>query len=368
MSWYRGDGDFIDAIGGNNGIPVGGVGFAPGRIDQSFIFDSSFVYVPNSPALEPTTVSVEAWVNLSNGNQHNNYLLAKGADGDIAASYALYTGPNGGLSFYVYDGNSSYIASPDAGVDIWDDTWHHVVGTYDGESVRLFIDGTEIGSGTATNIAIGYGLSDSNELYLGAYPGQSQQHYFSGKIDEASIYDRALSVAQIQSLFTSGKSVETAEGVSVNLQLGEATGLFGGIANIQNVIGSSGNDVLVGNGGNVLSGGMGRDLLIAGAFSSILNGGGDEDILIAGTTDYDRDQVALNSIIAEWSRTADYTARTANLSNGSNQVPLLDASTVHSNGGLNVLSGNEGLDFFFGNFDGLDTVFRDLLTETSIAI
>ena len=54
-------------------------------------------------------------------------------------------------------------------------------------------------------------------------------------------------------------------GVYVNLVLGTATGLAGGIKRIANVTGSPFNDILVGNGGNVLNGGAGRDILIAGA-------------------------------------------------------------------------------------------------------
>ena len=72
-------------------------------------------------------------------------------------------------------------------------------------------------------------------------------------------------------------------GVRVNLPLGTATGLSGGIAKIQNVIGSDGNDILVGNGGNVLQGGKGNDLLIAGATASTLLGGDGNDLLIGGT-------------------------------------------------------------------------------------
>ena len=46
----------------------------------------------------------------------------------------------------------------------------------------------------------------------------------------------------------------------VNLQLGSATGVGGGIANIQNITGGGGPgyNIIVGNGGNVIRGGNGR--------------------------------------------------------------------------------------------------------------
>src|SRR5262249_21866518 len=81
-----------------------------------------------------------------------------------------------------------------------------------------------------------------------------------------------------------------ADPVYVNLQTFVASGLRGDIAHIQNVIGGSGNDILVGNGNNVLTGGGGNDLLIAGSSPSTLIGGAGNDILIGGSTDYDTDQ------------------------------------------------------------------------------
>ena len=109
-----------------------------------------------------------------------------------------------------------------------------------------------------------------------------------------------------------------------------------------------------------INGGGGRDLLIAGNNLATLIGGGGEDILIAGTTDYDADAMAIQSIMTEWSRLdEDYATRVANLTTGVG-VPLLDATTVHSNGLGNHLTGGDGattLDLFFGR-NGLDIMDR----------
>ncbi len=76
--------------------------------------------------------------------------------------------------------------------------------------------------------------------------------------------------------------------------------------------------MLVGNGGNVLTGGNGRrNILIAGSSKSTLIGGDDEDLLIAGTTAYDADIAQLAAIVAEWIRTDEqYGVRVNNLTNG----------------------------------------------------
>jgi hypothetical protein len=142
--------------------------------------------------------------------------------------------------------------------------------------------------------------------------------------------------------------------VIVDLRTATATGVGGGIANIQNVTGGNGGgagvfNILVGNGGNILTGGNGRrNLLIAGLSASTLLGGEDDDILIGGTTAYDMDLASLIAIMNYWSGTADdYATRVGNLLAG-NGVPLLDATTVTSNGGGNTLNGLPGLNLYYG--------------------
>jgi hypothetical protein len=136
-----------------------------------------------------------------------------------------------------------------------------------------------------------------------------------------------------------------------------------GFSNIQNVIGASGGpagsyNILIGGGaigGDVLTGGNGRsNLLIAGSTAGKLIGGDRDDILIGGTTAYDTEAglVSLKAIMDYWSSSADdYATRVANLTSGIG-VPLLDPTTVTSNGGGNTMTGNNGgvgeLNLFYG--------------------
>ena len=62
-----------------------------------------------------------------------------------------------------------------------------------------------------------------------------------------------------------------------------ATGLAGGFAHIQDLVGSPGDDILVDNAGNTIDGLGGQDLLIAGPAASDLTGTG-ADLLITGQT------------------------------------------------------------------------------------
>ena len=127
--------------------------------------------MPNDPSLEPASkITVTAW--FKGGAQAPFvYLVSKGGQDCQAASYGLYTGPDKGLVFYVSQNQAlSYTRSPDAGTGVWDNNWHFAVGTYDGNSVRLYVDGKQIGNGTPLSGPIGYGLLDNNDLFFGSYP------------------------------------------------------------------------------------------------------------------------------------------------------------------------------------------------------
>jgi Ca2+-binding RTX toxin-like protein len=365
VAWYPADGSANSATGGPAGTAVGEVAYATGVVGQAFNFNrtDAFVDIPNDYQFQPATVSVEAWVNSTDSTQQYGYIVSKGANGSLAASYALYTGPDGGLEFYVSNGQT-YVASPDAGSGIWDGNWHHVVGTYDGSVVRLYVDGQEVGNGTPTNIQIAYGLPTHNDLVIGAFNGPSL-YPFSGLVDEPSIYNRALSPTEIEGLFTSGKSA-VVRGVVVNLQTGAATGLVG-ITHIQSVVGTVGNDTLVA--------GDDRGVLIGEGGSDSLIGGSSDDILIAGTTDYTRpgnlNVAALQAIMAEWNRTdLGFSDRVSDLLTGSNSVGatplnvvdgtsvLVNQNTVHGDLSPDALTGGLGRNWYFVDLDDVVTNFN----------
>jgi Concanavalin A-like lectin/glucanases superfamily len=183
---------------GDNGTLSGGTHWVGGYFGTALSFDGSTgrVDVPDGSALEPTSaISIGAYVKASPGNF--KYIVSKGASGCIASSYGLYTGPNGGLEFYVSQNSGlTYAQSPDAGTAMWDGNWHFVVGTYDGSDVRLYVDGVQIGSGTALTGPITYGLPSGNDLFFGHYDGCSGLD-FDGSIDEPTVWGEALTPAQV---------------------------------------------------------------------------------------------------------------------------------------------------------------------------
>jgi Concanavalin A-like lectin/glucanases superfamily len=98
----------------------------------------------------------------------------------------------------VYPGlGSDYVPSPDVGNSIWDGTWHHIAGTFDGSTVRLYVDGTQVGTDTTpeSKTVIAYNLP-FQDFYIATYYG-SCQFGFVGDISEVHIWNCALSSNEV---------------------------------------------------------------------------------------------------------------------------------------------------------------------------
>jgi uncharacterized repeat protein (TIGR01451 family) len=133
------------------------------------------------------------------------------------------------------------------------------------------------------------------------------------------------------------------------------------------VFGASGDDKLIAGAGNsVLSGGDGRDHLIAGTGRNILIGGKHsntldgtkgENLLIGASTSHDTHQVALELLLAEWSRSdAGYSTRIDHLRGTLpgvlNDVYKLTPDSAVDNGSVDSLMGGLGEDWFFAHTTG----------------
>lgn len=160
-----------------------------------------YVRVRHSNALQPARISVEAWVRGTTVfTDHPRAIVAKSADGCHKGAYSIYTGNDGGISFYVASADS-YAESPAADPAIvWDGAWHHVVGTYDRKAVRFYLDGAEVGTGTPASFPIGYNTFTARDMYIGDYDGGLQcgnQGNFAGSIDDVRVWNRALTPAEV---------------------------------------------------------------------------------------------------------------------------------------------------------------------------
>src|SRR5262249_34846999 len=110
----------------------------------------------------------------------------------------------GSLSFVIGAGGAGAGNFPGVTsfADVLDNNWHHIAGTWDGSTIRLYVDG--VLQGTA---ALSTPANNTRALELGySWGGGSTVRNFRGNLDEVSIYSRDLSAAEIQTIVRLGSA------------------------------------------------------------------------------------------------------------------------------------------------------------------
>jgi hypothetical protein len=194
------------SVDGAHGLTIAGAQPVAGRFGQAFSFNGAARnYLRTAGAdFQPAQITVMAWVKASSSPGSYKAIVSKGGNTDCGvASYALYTGASGGISFYIATSRTTTVNSASlAPANIWDGQWHAVVGTYDGSAVRLYVDGNLVGSPMpSSGASIDYAVDDS-DLSIGDFEPCSG-FSFTGDVDEARVYNGALSSAQVAELSSS---------------------------------------------------------------------------------------------------------------------------------------------------------------------
>jgi chitodextrinase len=181
-----------DLSGRGNGATVSGASWtSAGRFGGALWFDGSndWATVADAPSLDlASQLTLEAWVRpLSLGSSWRTVAI-KEQPGNLA--YALYASTDTrGASGHVYVDTDIDTRAPSR---LPLGAWTHLATTYDGATLRLFVDGAEASRRTLT----GDIAASAGPLRLGGNAVWNE--WFSGTIDEVRVYDRALPPGQIK--------------------------------------------------------------------------------------------------------------------------------------------------------------------------
>lgn len=180
-----------DASGNNNNTLTNGPAWTSGRFGNALEFDGAGarVTVPHSASLNLTTaMTLEAWVYpataapnvsrvvISKNDNDGYFLLSASSSNNLPATGGTFAG-GGQITF--------------APATLAVGKWTHLATTFDGATVRLFVNGNEV----ASQVQITPLLPTTGTLRIG---GDPPARFFAGRIDEVRIYNRALSEAEIQ--------------------------------------------------------------------------------------------------------------------------------------------------------------------------
>ena len=155
-------------------------------------------------------MTVEVWVSDEQFIEWGGYIVAVQDNGPFEKGWLLGTRWKQ-FSFALSsddaddgDGLLTYLNSVntfDAG------KWHHVVGTYDGAEMKIYVNGKLENTSDAQSGAINY--PDRVFFSIGSYKDDNEDFVHKGKLDEVRLYDRALSEKEISNnLNAEGLAVE----------------------------------------------------------------------------------------------------------------------------------------------------------------
>jgi hypothetical protein len=225
VAWWQADGSATDFENVNNGVLVGGAGYGPGEVGQGFSFTaaSQGVDVGIATNLHLQNFTIEAWIKRASatlGTLDPN-------PGDVRNA-AFFSYGLDGYGFFLNNDNRLLLTK--LGIDgvfstttLADTNFHHVAVTKTNSSVTFYIDGRDAGD-----------VEDNDVFQFGSHAdigaiGGSQACTFYGTIDELTIYNRALTSNEIQSVYVAS-SEGKCSALAIVSQPVDAAGLLGATA------------------------------------------------------------------------------------------------------------------------------------------
>jgi uncharacterized repeat protein (TIGR01451 family) len=177
------------------GVTLGEPGAQSGDTAATFPGSGPAVVVPASPVLDlVNAVSVEAWVRPTLAGQ-NGGIYEKTVNGWVNSQYMLML-EAGVAKFRVRTTSGALI--PVDGPVLALNTWTHLVGTFDGSALRLYVNGSLVGtSSVAGPLQSGSGPSFIGRLGQNLYP-------FRGSLDEVAVFSGALSPDRVRAHYLGG--------------------------------------------------------------------------------------------------------------------------------------------------------------------
>jgi hypothetical protein len=192
VSWWHADNNYDDAVGTNTGMSAGAVAFGPGVRNAGFSLsgaEGAFVEVPDAPSLRFTSaMTIDAWIR------------PMAADARIVDKIPAFS--QSGYLMDLTGGQLRLLAGPDlltSGVTVPMGEFTHVAAVFSTSALGLYINGVLVASRSASGVPMPV---DAVPLRIGADSNANTR--FTGTIDEARVFNRALSAAEVATLFAQG--------------------------------------------------------------------------------------------------------------------------------------------------------------------
>ena len=159
-------------------------------------FDGTDDYVNMGNVLNLTSaISIETWIK-TDGLGSRQTIAGKGYPNTGEPYYQYHVEIRAGGEIYFPLSLNGTRQTTETSATINASQWYHIACVYDGSTIKVYIDGVEESSSSASGSISTY----STSFYLGAYSGHSSSNVgnFDGIIDEVRIWNDARTIAEIQ--------------------------------------------------------------------------------------------------------------------------------------------------------------------------
>jgi hypothetical protein len=171
---------------------------ANGKIIGSFEFDGNGDYIAVGDMPPPSELTLAAWIYPTNIGGFQN-IIGKNARYDGSDREYVLVMQEDILKFQVFGpaGEVDEISSSSELIQVVQNQWQHVAATWNGNEIKLFYNGQEIGP---EPVSVGQLNDGTKGLAIAKISVEDDNEFFAGRIDEVGVWSRALSNGEISSL------------------------------------------------------------------------------------------------------------------------------------------------------------------------
>ncbi|MFA5105953.1 MAG: LamG domain-containing protein [Candidatus Micrarchaeia archaeon] len=179
---------------GNNGTLSSAYSSQPGKYGNGIQLSSGYSDMGDVSVLDGSSqATVSVWAKPNTNSQ--NVFVSKW-DNANNMGLLLYMPANSGVVRWAF-ANGVWSPLEVAGLALNDGQWHHLAAVANGTHLRLFLDGSAIGTPKAETSSM---PNIASNLQIGYASGV---YSYNGTIDEVRIYNRSLSAAEVKQLYLS---------------------------------------------------------------------------------------------------------------------------------------------------------------------
>ena len=203
VGWWPFNGNANDESGNNNNGTVNGAILSADRFgnsNQAYNLNgvSDYIIIQNNSSLNVTLWSISAWVNPNGYNTGNaNYIVGKGDDSN-QGHYSLHfksvskkARPSSGF------GSTGLYTDSYSNINI--NNWVHITGSWDGNTMKVYVNGVLEDSIINPNHIQG---TNAQDLFFGTMAVNNNFPYWlNGKIDDIGVWNRALTQQEVTDLY-----------------------------------------------------------------------------------------------------------------------------------------------------------------------